>query len=231
VTLTDFLKLSWEIQLALASGYCAYVLAYTGLRDRQRPIDAAFISLVFSLFATFMLWILTPSRGPLIAGIAAFGTSLVAGVLWRRIGRDLVMRVLRLLDVTWQDDAPSALATLSANTKHRVSQVAVELDNGDWLCCDDTRKFEHSPFGPFQLGPNGDIAMYVTDIIPKEGEPRPQTTLRDAYYGDRITYLPAARIKQITFRHPPRVSRSSRAVAAELDAPSRPEPSAPSAAP
>jgi hypothetical protein len=167
MTLLEFLKLSWEIQLALASGYCAYVLAYTGLRDRQRPVDVAFVSLVFSLVATCVLWLLAPSQGPLVSSIAALCASILTGILWRRIGRDLVMHVLRRFDVTWQDDAPSALATLSANTKHRVSQVAVLLDDGDWLCCDDTRKFANSPFGPFQLGPNGDIAMYVTEIIPR----------------------------------------------------------------
>ena len=48
----DLLKLLWDLQVPLAGGYAAYVLAYTGLRDRQKTVDVAFISLVFSLIAT-----------------------------------------------------------------------------------------------------------------------------------------------------------------------------------
>jgi hypothetical protein len=65
----------------LASGYAAYVLAYTGLRDRQKTVDIAFISLVFSLIATFVLT-LSAKRdiGPVNASRLAFAATVVAGV-------------------------------------------------------------------------------------------------------------------------------------------------------
>ncbi len=225
----ELLKLPWEIQLSLASGYAAYVVAYTGLRDRQRTIDIAFISLVFSVVATSILALTTGVLGPLASSALAFVGSVIAGVAWRKLGRGLVLSALRKADVTWADDEPSALATLSGNTKHRVSQVAVLLDDGSWLCCEDTSQFKDSPFGPLQLGPNGDIALYVTTIVPAEGEARNQSTLQDARYGDRLTYVPASRIKQITFRHLPKASRSL-PVVAESSVRSRPEQAEPSAA-
>jgi hypothetical protein len=230
VTTLELLKLSWEIQVALGSGYVAYAVAYTGLRDRQRAIDVAFISLVFSLIATLVLWLLSSYGRPVVASAAAVLASLVSGIIWRKAIRPWVLEILRKFDVTWADDEPSALTTLSGNTKYRVSQVAVLLDDGDWLCCDETRRFSDSPFGPFQLGPSGDIALYVTTIIPREGEPRDQSTLRDARYGDRITYVAASRIKQITFRHLPKANRSLPAAAVPA-AQSQPEQAAPSAAP
>jgi hypothetical protein len=209
----DLLKLPWEIQLALASGYVAYVLAYTGLRDRQRTIDVVFISLVFGLIATLVLWLLS-QHGPIIAGLLAFLISAICGVVWRKLVRPLVATGLRKFNVSWSDDAPSALATLSENTEHPVSQAAILLDDGTWLCCEETYKFANSPFGPVKLGPNGDVALYVTTITSPDGTSKPQTTIRDAYYGDRITYIPASRIKQITLRHLPDANRFSRVAVA-----------------
>jgi hypothetical protein len=194
----DFLKLPWEIQVALASGYAAYSLAYTGLRDRQRTIDVAFLSLVFSVPATLVFYVLKlPAASIPLAFVAATATALI----WRRILRPLVFPILRKLNVTWSNDDPSALATLEDNSKVRVTQIAVHLDDGTWLRCDDVNQFEGAPFAPYALGPNGDIALYLTHEETPDGELKPQSTVRDPDYGDRITYVPAARIKQIVIRH------------------------------
>jgi hypothetical protein len=211
----EFLKLPWEIQGALASGYAAYAVAYTGLRDRQRPIDIAFISLVFSVPATLVFWLLA-SKGPSISIPAAFVAAVGTGIVWRRFIRRLVFSILKKLDVTWSNDDPSALATLSDNSKFPVSQIAVLLDDGTWLRCDDVSKFIGAPFAPYLLGPNGDVALYLTHEEPSNGEAKVLKSVRDSYYGDRITYVPAARIKQITIRHKSTTaSHSSTAVVVE----------------
>jgi Na+/proline symporter len=97
----EFLKLPWEIQVALASGYAAYILAYIGLRERQRAIDIAFISLVFSLIASLMLWLLA-SHGPIISSIAAFLASIIAGLFWRKFDRFFIFSILRRATITGQ---------------------------------------------------------------------------------------------------------------------------------
>jgi hypothetical protein len=205
----DLLKLPWDLQVPLASGYAAYVLAYTGLRDRQKTVDVAFISLVFSLVTTGVL-ALAAKRGvdPVKASLLAFGVTVFSGALWRKLGRPFVAWALRAANIAWSNDDPSALASLSENTKCYVTQVAVLLDDDSWLSCQSAAEFSRSPFGPFQLGPNGDIALYVTDISSADGVDKPQLTLRDPAYGDRITYVPAARIKQITVRYLRKPSRS-----------------------
>jgi hypothetical protein len=128
MTQLDLLKLPWEIQLALASGYAAYVVAYTGLRDRQRTIDVAFISLIFSVIATLVLTLAHPYVGIIASGAVAFAASVCFGIIWRRFGRSFVLFLLRKADVTWSDDEPSALLTLSGNTNFYVTQIAVLLD-------------------------------------------------------------------------------------------------------
>src|SRR5690606_2566842 len=39
---TDILSLSWQVQVALGSGYAAYLTAYRGNRAHHTPVDAAF---------------------------------------------------------------------------------------------------------------------------------------------------------------------------------------------
>ena len=212
----DFLKLPWEIQVALASGYASYALAYTGLRNRQRTIDIAFLSLVFSVPATMIFGVLA-SKSPAITVPLAFVAAFAVALIWRKFLRPLMFPVLRKLNITWADDDPSALATLSGNSKFGVTQIAVMLDDGTWLRCDDVRKFEHAPFWPYILGPNGDVALYLTHEEPAGGEAKALSTVRDPYYGDRITYVPASRIKQIAIRHVSEVNHSSTAAASEAE--------------
>lgn len=196
----DLLKLPWEIQVAAASGYAAYVVAYTGLRSRHQTIDVLLITLVFSLIASLALWLFS-GAGEFWRGIAALGGSLVCGVVWRRWGRPLAPKVLRALNATWADDAPSALATLSDNTSNRITQIAVLLDDGTWLECREAIKFANVPHGPCVIGPNGDIALYLTHEESPTGETKELTNVRNEHYGDRITYIPASRIKRMTMRY------------------------------
>jgi hypothetical protein len=194
----EFLKLPWEIQVALASGYAAYSLAYTGLRDRQRTIDVAFLSLVFSVPATLIFYFL---KFPAVSVPLAFVGAAATALVWRRFLRPLVFPILKKFDVTWSNDDPSALATLTGDSKFGVTQIAVRLDDDRWLRCDDLRQFENAPFAPYVLGPNGDVALYLTHEETSDGELKLQSTVRDHNYGDRITYVPASRIKQIVIRH------------------------------
>jgi hypothetical protein len=197
----DLLKLPWEIQVAIASGYGAYVIAYTGLRSRHKAVDVVMLTLVFGLIATAVLGLVPSEIKPIWRGGLAVLLSVISGLIWRRWGRSLTTRLLRGLNATWSDDAPSALESLSENTKHRVTQVAILLDDGTWLRCDDTTKFDGLPYSPCVIGPNGDIALYLTHEEPKDGQPRELGTVRDPHYGDRITYIPASRIKRMTLRH------------------------------
>lgn len=200
------LNLPWQLQVAIASGYAAYLLAYRGIRSAHNAIDTTFITLVFGLVATSVIALLRYQSAVLVIA-TAFATTCFVAILWRRFFSRWLNDLMHHFDISWSNDDPSALASLSNNSRYRLSQVAVELDDGTWLSCVDTAKFADAPFGPIVLGPNGDIAIYLTHEQPPGGEPKELTTVRDEYYGDRVTYIPSDRIKRITFRHKRKSSR------------------------
>lgn len=196
----DVLNLPFAIQLSLASGYAAYIAAFTGLRERHHTIDTAFATLVFGVLATGILTALAPLLGRSGSAILAFLGTVIAGLVWRKFGRTAWRLGLRKLDVSWSDDDPSALATLMSDTSYNLTQVAVLLDDGTWLRCDNTAQFHDAPHAPCVIGSGGDIALYLTheERLGKEAEEL--KSVRDDEWGDRITYVPANRVTQITFR-------------------------------
>jgi hypothetical protein len=196
----EVLHLPWQAILVLASGYAAYFLAYFGIRAWHKSVDTIFITLVFALIATGVLAALI-QYGEIAAASAAFILTCGCAIIWRKYGRNLLHAALKKWDVSWSNDDPSALATLSDHTRFRISQIAVELDDGTWLECRTAGEFQHSPFGPFVIGPTGDVALYLThETAPgKDEEEIPNVRVPD--WGDRITYLPASRIRRISLRH------------------------------
>jgi hypothetical protein len=206
---TDILELPWQIQVALGSGYAAYLLAYLGARSHHRTIDTAFIALTFGLIATAVL-ALTERLIPIASGTLAFCASLVVGLLWRRFGMSTLDRALRALNITWSDNVESAWMTVTTSTRAPLSQISVLLDDGTTLECRNTKQFENAAFGPCRLGSNGDVAMYLTHKTLSDGTERTQSTTVDEEWGDRLTYIPAGRILTISMRYL-RPSRPSRA--------------------
>lgn len=190
-------------QVALASGYVAYRIGYQGVGTHQRPIEIAFGSLAFSLIASLALAAL-PKLWPLnliLNGIAAVTITLLAGVLWRKWGGEWFFVLMRKLDISWANDRPSALGAIIHNNKFRVSQVAVELDDGTWLRCDNTSDFSNAPFGPCLLGPDGSVGLYLTHEDVPGKDSRIMSTTVDPHYGYRITYIPANKIRRVALRH------------------------------
>ncbi len=196
----ELLNLPVAMQTALASGYAAYLLSYTGLRYNHKTIDVAFITLVFSLIATAIVT-QTIQLGLLASGTLAFFGTCVCGLAWRKWGRYVVWRALRAANVTWSNDDPSALATLCGNSTFPVAQVAVQLDDHTWLECADTTRFSDAPYSPCIIGQNGDIGLYLTHEEQPDGSRLELQTVNVPTYGYRLTYIPAAKIRQITVRH------------------------------
>jgi hypothetical protein len=75
------------------------------------------------------------------------------------------------------------------------------MDDGTWLRCDDVRKFSDAPFAPCVIGPSGDVALYLSHEDSPDGKSKEITSARNREYGDRITYVPASRVKRITLRY------------------------------
>lgn len=195
-----FLSLPWEIQIALGSGYLAYALAYLGIKDHHKPIDTAFRTIAFGLCATSVLALLPATYG-FWRVTAAVLTSLVSGALWRYWFADGVQWLIRKADLSWSDETPSAWSKITLhNNRTYVSQVSVQLDDDSWLFCDDTRQFAESPYGPCVLGSNGDVAIYATHKCRPGEDIVPDADVRDPYHGDKLTYVPAGKIRRVSLR-------------------------------
>lgn len=195
----DILTLPIAIQVSLGSGYLAYVMAFSGLRQHHTAADAIFGSIAFGLIASAALtWL------PLISPwkyAAATGITLAVGLLWRwRIGA-LLQNTLRKSGISWTDGLPSAWLSVTAmRTDLPLAQIAVDLADGRLLVCDDTRRFKDCPHGPCTLGLDGSVALYVT------GEQRPDASWIEVpdvvnIDGARLTYVPADQVRRVELRY------------------------------
>ena len=193
--------LPWQLQLALGAGYAAYIIAYSGIRDHHKGADIAFRSIAFGL-VTPAAFAIMPAWVAWVQVAVAVTATVAAGLLWRFLGMAIVSNALRRFDVSWADDVPSAWTTVAIqNSRHRLSQIAVQMDDGSWLYCDDTSGFAVAPFGPCRFGLNGDVALYVTSEEDAAGTVTHHEAVQDAAWGDRITFVPASKVKRVALRY------------------------------
>jgi hypothetical protein len=199
----EILKLPVQIQIALASGYAAYMVSTYGARGHHSATDTAFRTLAYGLVASGLMALLPPGENLVIGGGTAFVVTVLVGLLWRARLCKLWDAFMRRTEVTFSDDSPSAWASLSGSTDHYVSQVSVTVDDHTTLICEDISRFANAPFGPCVLGANGDVALYVT-AVKRNGSSKTQGSVRDPHYGDRITWIPATEVRRLTLRHLPK---------------------------
>jgi len=211
--IADLLKSPWQLQLSLGSGYAAYLVSYVGIRAHHKTIDTAFSSLVFGLVATGIFSVSAVKVGPIPSSALAFFSACAVAVFWRKFGRIWLAWVIRREDLSWSNDDPTALATLLDDTHNNMSQIAVLTKDGDWLRCDNTDSFASSPFGPCKIGPNGDVAMYLTHSKSKGEDAKELGSTKDLEFGDRMTYIPSESIQRINFRFKPKPNHRSKAAA------------------
>ncbi len=211
------LGLPFHLQLALGSGYLAYLIAYAGIRQHHTPIEVFFRAVAFGMAATaIMLWApeapraLNSWKHPVWRPVTAFLTTVLIGAFWRWRGRRWSSSALRWLNVSWTDDIPTAwLSVTATDTNVTPTQIIVDLDNGRTLLCEDTRIFETAPFSPCIYGLDGSLAFYVTAERPLNGEWIETEDVRHSE-GDLLTYVPASAIKRVQLRLTPTSARRTR---------------------
>ena len=104
-------------------------------------------------------------------------------------------------NISWTDDIPTAWLSITAlRTDVRPSQLAIDLDCGRTLVCDDTRRFKDAPYGPCVFGLDGSVALYVTAEMRPDGTWIEKDDVEDQYDGPRLTYVPASSVKRVELR-------------------------------
>jgi hypothetical protein len=197
---SSLFQLSLTLQVAIGSGYLAYLISYAGLRQHHTAADAILRSFAFGVVANVAMQYL-----PLVKPVAvavAFLMTIFCGVIWRWLLMHRWRNLMRILGVSWSDDIPTAWLSLTAtSTGWAPSQVLVETLDGRMLFCDDTRLFKDAHEGPVVFGLQGDIALYVTAERRSDGEWFDKNDVRHTSEGDLITYVPASQIKRVEVRY------------------------------
>lgn len=191
--------LPWASQVVLASGYCAYLVAYMGIRYNHKAADTIFASLAFGLVALFVLWtpIPVPDRWH---AVIAFAASISAGVVWRAVLRNLLRWIANRLHYSWADDTTSAWDRLQEG-KSSPSQISVETGSGWIYSCHDASAAGPAAFGPFVLGTSGDVLIYADHVEDPKMQERAVSGVLDAVSGDLVTYIPKDQVRRITIRY------------------------------
>ena len=196
---TALFNLSVAVQVSIVSGYLAYLIAYSGIRQHHTAADTVLKSFAFGLFATaIMKW---GYQHPVFTPLVALSLSLVAGICWRLFGMAAWQSVMRNSRVSWSDDIPTAWLSITAtDTRYRPSQIVIDVEGGRTLMCDDTRPYADAPHGPCIFGADGGVALYVTSEY-RDGEWIDQKDVRHPTQGDKITYIPASAVKRVEIRY------------------------------
>lgn len=194
-------SLPWATLLTLASGYSGYFVANIGVRDHHKTIDVTFSTLVFGFFGTILYLLVQGLGGEIVlASLAAFLGASILGALWATVGRGALIWLLRATNISHNDDLATAFDALITETKTDATQLSVKVGDDLWLLCDDVSSFADAPNGPFVLGRNGDLLMYVTHARRGDEDYEPCGGLVDETWGTEITYIPADKISQIDIR-------------------------------
>ncbi|HAT1685373.1 TPA: hypothetical protein I8Y21_006231 [Klebsiella oxytoca] len=198
----SLINLPWATLVTLASGYIGYFIANVGLKDHHKPIDITFSTLIFGLFAAMVyqafIWI---GWGEYLAALLAVLYAFANGAWWRKYGRKLMYKFLRDHDISWSDSTSSAWQQMFGQIDFRTTELVVFLKNGAALASRDMGRFEGLANGPFTLGNQGDVILYVTDRLSvKTGKWKKDENVIYNPDGALATYVPADQIARLEIR-------------------------------
>ncbi|MFI8667133.1 hypothetical protein ACIGGE_11915 [Qipengyuania sp. NPDC077410] len=200
-SLSDIAALPWQLQLVLASGYCAYLVAFVGLKHTHKAADTIFGTLAFGLVALALLGLIPATVHWLLTGAIAFGASVIAAVLWRWMIRQRLRDLFRNSGYSTADNTPSAWDRLLEGGYKGATQLTVELEDGRYLYCSDAERAGKHPFGPFILGTSGDVLLYVDSSKNADGKELDHTAAAFAgEWGNLLTYVPSSSIRKLSIR-------------------------------
>lgn len=205
LSMDALLKLPWQVQIIFVGGYLGYVVAYNGRRSSHKAMDSLAIILCFggiSLISFNVMQAYFSALPPIKSAVSAFaamGTAVVAAVLWRRYIRDVAQTLIRWSSKSEEDGLSTGWETLIQTQGLNYSQINVTLTNGTILESFPLGDFNHLPNGPCILGGDGSVALYVTHIQESNSDRRDANKLTSED-GARITFVPAAQIREVDLR-------------------------------
>lgn len=199
--IATLLSLPFDTLFIVAVGYLGFRAAYVGRGAGANVIDTLFLSAVFGLIAKAAALIMAACSMP---GWGAYSISVLVTLSlaysWRGFAQEAVFKILRRLRINDHDGFTSVWQSMLARPLPVVSQVVVRLKSGRHVMCDNTVLFQDYPLGPFLLGEDGSVALYVTHVRtdPVEGWVE-QSPVIDGW-GASMTFIRADEISDVEVR-------------------------------
>ena len=203
INVADLLVLPISTLIVLAAGYMAYRVAFVGHDGAHTTADIVFLSFTFSAIASVILWLF--GTWFVIGAPVSTGITLAAAVLWRTRIHPWLWQKLRSNGISDHDRGRNVWESMLMRPLNAPTRLVVTLKSGRQLMCADARSFDFAPLGPCLLGPDGSVALYVTDERQDATKP---WNLRKPYEaenmpgGYEMTYVPAAEIARVAITRP-----------------------------
>lgn len=197
------LDLPLETLAALVGGYLGYRIAYTGADTKHSPLDAVFITLVFSFIAkTLIALIAVEGAGDLwlvFAYPVGIFAAIAAACVWRKWLVERAFSALRATGVSAADRCTSAWQSMLHRSRSP-QRLVVRKKNGERVMTSNLSDFNDAPLGACLLGEDGSVGMYVTDIMLANTQEWEERSVFDANapdWGYDMTFIPASEILDV----------------------------------
>ncbi|MCD9146632.1 hypothetical protein [Pseudophaeobacter flagellatus] len=195
------LNLEASALVTVAVGYLGFRVAYAERANPENTAQTIFLSICFAAFFQVSLSMaaiaFSGDTPPVFHQVSAASATLIASVLWRRVGMKQYARFWLGTGGTHLDGLSTVLDTIRTDTEFKPTSLLVSVDDGPILYCDDLQRFKKHPFGPCLIGGDGSIALYVTHTQPSGVDEWEET---EEHAQNQITVIPADRVKLIETR-------------------------------
>lgn len=206
--MTDLLALTFELQVALVAGYLGFSVATAGLRHGIRTEDALFQIIVYALPAAILMHLppevirdrLPENRAVYLLALLSVLATVAVALIWRRWGRGIWYRWLRRRGLSAENNMPSTWDSIIQEPGIEWHQVSVTTDDDKSYECTDTAIFSGAAIQLPDIDREGNVALYCDQITQADGTVKKMEGVDFPGWGTRLTYIPAARIKNIQIR-------------------------------
>lgn len=197
----EFFNIPQYIQIVIVTGYIGFRIARSGLRERERKDELLYGILVYGLIGYIIYDLCMPFyKYVLVPAIVSTATTILVAIFWRKYGSNFWNDAMHKLQVSNEDGTPDVWSGITQCTSSGPTQVEIILKDGTSLACNDVQSFSDAPFPRYYTDNFGNMAIYVTHKKNPNSDKKEQKTVRDAEWGDRITYVPSQCIERVLFR-------------------------------
>lgn len=206
--MTDLLALTFELQVALVAGYLGFSVGTAGLRHGIKSEDAIFQIIVYALPAAILMHLpsdvirdrLPENRAVYLLALLSVLATVSVALLWRRWVRGAWYDWLRKRGLMAENNMPSTWDSIIQEPDTVWSQLSVTTDDDRIYHCTNTGLFADAAIELPDIDREGNVALYCDKLTLPDGTEKEQSTTRTEGWGDRLTYIPASRIRRVQLR-------------------------------